>query len=241
MLINFITFKWGTKYNSLYVNRVFWTMKALYTGNFLFHCITDDITGLDKDIITHDIDEIAPTNDVFCTNRFNTFSKDFKIKGNKILFDIDGLIHKDLYPYLSEYNFFEPRFVEPIWQDKILKYKNYHNNTCMVNSSFITWKDDQLHFIYEFYNKHKKLIEMKYGPANSSDRILFNLFYDILKFHPKGIIYSYSFGALHPYDLEIEKYRNNYYMCTFLTSHGTGTELHDAKPWAIEMWKRYDS
>ena len=241
MLINFITFKWGTKYNSLYVNRVYWAMKALYTGEFLFHCITDDSTRLDKDIIIHDINEIAPTNDVFCTNRFNTFNKDFKIKGNKILFDIDGLIQKDLYPYLSEYNFFEPRFVEPIWQDKKLKYENYHNNTCRVNSSFITWKDDQLHFIYEFYNKHKKLIEMKYGPANSSDRILFNLFYDILKFHPEGVIYSYSFGASHPYDLEIEKYRTEYYMCTFLTSHGTGTELHDAKPWAIEMWKRYDS
>ena len=84
MLINFITFKWGTKYNSLYVNRVYWAMKALYTGEFLFHCITDDSTRLDKDIIIHDINEIAPTNDVFCTNRFNTFNKDFKIKGKKI-------------------------------------------------------------------------------------------------------------------------------------------------------------
>ena len=43
------------------------------------------------------------------------------------------------------------------------------------------------------------------------------------------------------FNSEIEKYRTEYYMCTFLTSHGTGTELHDAKPWAIEMWKRYDS
>jgi hypothetical protein len=241
MVVNFITFKWGKKYSPVYVNRVYWTMRALYTGEFIFHCITDNSEELDKDIVTHDIKEIAPLNSVFCTNRFNTFSKDFKIKGNKILFDIDGLIQKDLYLYLKEYNFCEPRFVEPIWQNKNLKYRNYHNNSCMVNSSFITWKDDQLHFIYEFYNKNKKLIDMKYGPANSSDRILFNLFYDILKFHPKGIIYSYSFGAEYPDDLEIEKYRPKYYMSTFLTSHGTGTELHDANPWVIDMWKRYDS
>lgn len=241
MIINFITFKWGTKYDAIYVNRVYWAMKVLYTGNMTFHCITDDIKGLDSNIIAHDIKEIAPLNNVFCTNRFNTFSKDFKIKGNKILFDIDGLIQKDLYPYLKEYDFCEPRFVEPIWQDKKFKYKNFHNNSCMVNSSFVTWKDDQLDFIYNFYIKNKKLIEIKYELTNSSDRILFNLFYDVLKFHPKNIIYSYSFGATHPDDLEPEKYRPEYYISTFLTSHGTGTELHDAKGWVKELWCRYDS
>ena len=127
MLINFITFKWGSKYSSLYVNRVYWAMKALYTSEFIFHCITDDLKGLDKDIIVHDIQKTAPLNKVFCTNRFNTFSKDFYIKGNKILFDIDGLIQKDLYLYLKKYDFCEPRFVEPIWQDKKFKYRNVIN------------------------------------------------------------------------------------------------------------------
>jgi hypothetical protein len=240
MVINFITFKWGTKYGPDYVNRVYCAMKNLYSSNFIFHCITDNSIGLNKNIIVHDIQKIAPLNKIFCTNRFNVFSKNFFIKGNKILFDIDGLIQKDLYTYLLDYNFCEPRFVEPIWQDKDLKYKNFHNNSCMVNSSFVTWKDDQLDFIYNFYIKNKKLIEIKYELTNSSDRILFNLFYDVLKFHPRNIIYSYSFGATYPDDLEPEKYRPEYYISTFLTSHGTGTELHDAKPWAIDMWKKYD-
>ena len=238
MLVNFITFKWGTKYGPEYVNRLFRTLTNTYSGKFIFHCITDDDKDLDTGIITTNIKDIIPSTKVFTMQKMYALNRMFFIKGNNCIIDLDVLIQNDLYQYFKTYNFEEPRFIEPIWQNKEHVYRTYHQASCMVNSSLLTWKDDQLDYLYQFYINNKKIIENKY---NSFDRFLFYNFYDKLKFHPKKIVYAYSFGALHPNDLEIEKYRPEYDIAIFLTSHGTGTELHDANPWAIDMWKRYDN
>ena len=155
----------------------------------------------------------------------------YEIKGNKVLLDLDVLIQEDLYPYLYQYNFNEPRFTESTWQDKDHVMETLHRASCLVNSSFVTWKDDQLNFLYEFYIKHKIIIEEKY---NSFDRFLFANFYDILKYHEDNVVYSYSF------DKEPKKFKKDFLISIFLTSHGEGIELHDADEWAKEMWCRYD-
>ncbi len=57
--IKFICYKWGKKYPSIYVNRLYNMVKAHYNGSFSFHCITDDISNIRNEIITHDINKIA--------------------------------------------------------------------------------------------------------------------------------------------------------------------------------------
>jgi hypothetical protein len=236
MIVNFITYKWGTKYGPEYVNRLFWSLLNTYSSEFLFYCITDDTRGLDDRIQT--INLTKNFTKVYTSQKIQSMDVNFQIKGNKCILDLDILIHNDLYPYFEGYNFREPKFIESLWQDATHAYKTHHHASCMVNSSFVTWKDDQLDFLYKFYIEHKEKIELKY---NSFDRFIFHNFYDVLKFHPKKIAYSYSFGAQYPNDLEYEKYRNDYLMSIYLTSHGTGTELHDAKGWVKELWCRYDS
>jgi len=238
MLVNFITFKWGTKYGPEYVNRLYRTLLNTYSGKFIFYCITDNPAGFDDGIVSIKMNSIIPSTKVFTMQKMFILNEQFTIKGNKCILDLDILIHNDLYPYFKVYDFKEPRFIEPIWQNKEHIYETYHHASCMVNSSFVAWKDDQLNFLYQFYIEHKEKIELKY---NSFDRFIFYNFYDVLKFHPKKIAYSYSFGAQYPDDLEYEKYRNDYLMSIYLTSHGTGTELHDAKGWVRELWCRYDS
>jgi hypothetical protein len=238
MLVNFITLKWGAKYGPEYVNRLYRAIVNTYSGEFIFHCITDNPIGFDDGITIIKMNSVIPSTKVFSMQKMFMFNELFPIKGNKCILDLDILIHNDLYSYLKKYNFKEPRFIEPIWQNKEHVYKTYHHASCMVNSSFVTWKDDQLDYLYQFYIKHKEKIEFKY---NSFDRFIFYNFYDVLKFHPKKIAYSYSFGATYPDDLECEIYRNNYLMSLYLTSHGTGTELHDANGWVKEFWCQYDS
>jgi hypothetical protein len=237
MEVQFITFKWGTKYGPEYVNRLFRSLTNTYSGKFTFNCITDDPTGFDDGIDVTDISSIISETKVFAMPKMFALNEDFPIKGNLCIIDLDVLIHNDLYLYFKEYNFEEPRFLESLWQDKDHAYRTYHQASCMVNSSLLTWKNDQLNYLYQFYINNKEIIEYKY---NSFDRFIFYNFYDKLKFHPRKVAYAYSFGAEHPDDLEPEKYRNDYLMSIYLTSHGTGTELHDAQGWVKQMWEQYD-
>jgi len=229
MIVNFITYKWGIKYGPEYVNRLFKALTNTFSGKFNFFCVTDNAKRLDKNIkiieLSKDFSKVYSIQKILC------MSSEYGIKGNKVLLDLDILIQKDLYPYLKEYNFCEPRFTQASWQDKEHVMTTTHHASCYVNSSFVTWKDDQLNFVYEFYKKHKKLIEQKY---NSFDRSLFVNFYDVLKYHKEDLVYSYSF------DKEPKKIKNDALICIFLTSHGEGIELHDAEGWAKEMWCRYD-
>lgn len=229
MIVNFITYKWGTKYGPEYVNRLYLTLKNTYSGEFVFYCITDDIKGLNTDIKTIKLEKSFSK--VFSIQKIQCMSIGHEIQGNKVLLDLDILVQNNLYPYLLKYNFCEPRFAKASWQNKENVMKTTHNASCLVNSSFVTWKDDQLDFLYKFYIKYKIIVEKKY---NSFDRSLFANFYDILKYHKDNLIYSYSF------DDEPKTFKKNALICIFLTSHGEGIELHDADGWAKEMWCRYD-
>lgn len=229
MIVNFIAYKWGTKYGPEYVNRLFWALEKTYSGNFSFYCITDNTTGLDSNIKIINLEKNFSK--VYSIQKIQCMDEKYEIKGNKVLLDLDVLIQEDLYPYLYQYNFNEPRFTESTWQDKDHVMETLHRASCLVNSSFVTWKDDQLNFLYEFYIKHKIIIEEKY---NSFDRFLFANFYDILKYHEDNVVYSYSF------DTESKKFKKDFLISIFLTSHGEGIELHDADEWAKEMWCRYD-
>jgi hypothetical protein len=232
MIVNFITLKWGTKYGPEYVNRLYRSLVNTYSGKFIFHCITDNSEGFDNGIVVIELNSIMPSTKVFCVQKIYTFKNDF-IKGNKVLLDLDIIILKDLYPYFKEYNFCEPRLINTYWSDPVDAMRTVQICSCLINSSFVTWKDDQLQYLYDFYIKHKIIIDMKY---DSIDIFYFHNFYNILKYHPKKMIYSYSFGAEYPDDLEPKKFRDSYSIVLFNTSHGNGIELHETDDWSREYW-----
>lgn len=51
--LNIVCYKWGDKYPSEDVNKLFKMVKRNLNSPFTFHCITDDSQGIDKDVITH--------------------------------------------------------------------------------------------------------------------------------------------------------------------------------------------
>lgn len=236
-MINFITLKWGNKYGPEYVNRLHNSIKHNYTGKFNFVCLTDNPKDLNCD--TEDINKLSLHNNsqVFTSSKLDLY-KQYK-SGKYCLLDLDVLILKDLKPYFDQYNFLEPRFILNRWQDYSRIYTSYFTNDCFVNSSFVTWKDNQLGWLYDNFIKYKELVEFRY---KSVDKYIFYSSFEKLFYHPPKMVYAYSFGAEFDSDMDKFKYRPEYNIVLFHTSHKKpkGVELHEANDWAKKLWEKYD-
>jgi len=247
MKVNFITLKWGKKYGPEYVNRLYKTLLNIYSGEFDFYCFTDNPAGLENNINIIDIAVLRPYNllsypskrhqqefTYSCFTIEKAFLFDSVLKGNNVLLDIDILVTIDLYPYLKEYGFVEGRFIRNGWVHKEGSELAALMGACYINSSFVTWKDDQLKFILDFYNKHKKIIEFKYEDI---DTFLFQCLRDRINYHPIDMVTSYTVNQ----DYNVLK---DFPIILFNTSHVYGThhatELHQASNWATKLWKQYD-
>lgn len=230
--VTFITFKWGTKYPSFYVNRLYNSIRKTYSGLFDFYCITDDPSGLICKTI--DINKFKYHNSsTFCIIKLELFSSTLGITGPKCYIDLDMLVLGDLAEYFDQYKFTEGRFIYNYWSDRERELYTFHRGECYMNSSLFTWNDGQLDFLFEFYEKNKQAIEYKY---KSIDMMVYYCFRHLLKYHPRKIVYAYSFGADNPTDMDLYKYREDYKICMFNTSHGSGVELDQADGWAKDLW-----
>ncbi len=214
MTLKIYCFKWGTKYGPEYVNRLYKSICKNYKGSIVFTCITDDKTGLNSNIniIDYNTSKIHSLNNVFTIEKLKLFDPNYVGPGNNILFDIDVLCLKDFTSYIKEYNFVEPRFIKNYWANPEQCVAYFHKGACDINSSFITWKDNQLEPLYKFYIDNKKKINFLF---KSFDKSLFGIFRDKLKYHPRNIVYAYNFGADHRDDMKPDILRDNYYFCLF--------------------------
>lgn len=231
MKVNFITLKWGTKYGPEYVNRLYKTLLNIYSGDFDFYCFTDNFSGLNENIITKDINILRPEG-YNCFTVEKIFLFDQVISGNNVILDLDILIQKDLFPYLSSYNFCEGRFLKNDWANPYGCEVNAKTGGNYINSSFVTWKDNQLKYVLDFYKKHKRLIEFKYEDL---DTFLFQGMRKILNYHPDGTAMSYN-------NNNAQSEIKDYPILLFNTSHGKnrGRELHQAEDWVTKIWCKFD-
>lgn len=228
MHVNFITLKWGDKYGPEYVNRLYLSLLNLYSGPFTFYCYSDNFEQLHRGIARRDIDTLRKYPiDIFTNEKIYLFEN---FPGNNVLLDIDILITKDLYPYLSSYQFEQPRFVinHKPKLDYVMYSKGFRNiGANYINSSFVTWKDDQLKFIVDFYHNNKQVLDYKYKDL---DTMLFHTIEDQLHFHPSNICYSYnSYKELLDYPIIL-----------FNNSQGFGSDLHNLQQPYKSMWEQWD-
>ena len=122
--------KWGNKYISQYANILYNMVKRHTTVPFEFHCITDDIKGLDPHIKT-----IKLPNDPWIKTWWSKlwmFGSHFPLKGNILFFDLDVIVFKNI-DELFNYN-----------PDKFMIIRDF--NRCRIkdwklcNSSVMRWK-----------------------------------------------------------------------------------------------------
>lgn len=233
--VKFLTLKWGRKYGPEYVNRLYNNIKNTYSGPFEFWCFTDNPTGIEKGVklaSINDLPHFDTEREVFTIVKVDLF-KHLPFEGPYVFLDLDVLILRDLKEYFDTFNFSEPRYIENHWAPRERELESFHIGDCFVNSSFLVWDGDQYEWLYDIYEKNQRLVELKF---KSFDKFVYYCALKNLKFHPKGISYTYSFGADYPNDVEPYKLRDDHFIVIFNTSHNQGIELHDAEGWARDLW-----
>jgi len=225
--VNFICLKWGTKYGPEYVNRLYSSIKRFYSGPCTLYCFTDSGLDLADGIVVKDIAELRVNpSTCFTVEKIFLFDMEPFNSGKNVFLDIDVLLMGDVTAYLEEYDFVEPRFTinqQPDFDYKFFADIHSQYGPNYVNSSFISWKEDQLNWLTKFYLKNQTVADFMYEDL---DTFLFHSVKKKLKYHPYHMIYSYnSFWK-----------KLNRPIVFFNTSHGRGVELHQGPDWAREAW-----
>ena len=225
--VNFICLKWGTKYGPEYVNRLYSSIKRFYSGPCTLYCFTDSSVDLADGIVVKDISELRTRSSTcFTVEKIFLFDMEPFNSGKNVFLDIDLLLMGDITAYLKEYDFVEPRFTinqQPEFDYKMFADIHSQYGPNYVNSSFITWKEDQLSWLTSFYLDNQDVADYMYDDL---DTFLFHSVKKKLKYHPYEMIYSYN-----AFWKKLDRP-----LVFFNTSHGRGVELHQAPEWAQKAW-----
>ena len=164
--MNIYTVKWGDKYNHQHVNNVYEACKEFYAppdGHFDFFCLTENPKGLDKNITPLALP--GGNKLVKWWNKMYLFDSNIVTqKGEKMFFDIDTIIQRDITPIAN----YDPEdslcFVKTYWHDLETQFKNTrhipHKYTDL-NSSVLRWNDNlNTEEITEYFNKYKQKIKI---------------------------------------------------------------------------------
>jgi hypothetical protein len=221
-MVNVVCVKWGDKYSSLYVNRLFNMLKRHMPVPFRFHCYTEDPKGINKNV------NIIPINSDLEGWWCKLDLLDIFDYGETILFDLDVVILNDLERLCSV----RTRTLSVLysqWKEGFLQPEKKERYDTLYNSSVMKWEGDQGKKIYEYFSCHKQLFLLKY---KGIDRLFFNENVDV-DLLPTGIAYSYWKGAKYLKDSTPEKLRDDYEVC--ILNHGLKNEEVDS--WIKKYWR----
>lgn len=220
--MNIVCVKWGQKYSSDYVQKLYNMVSRNMNKSFDFYCYTDDnikLENIQTIPIQSDQKGVWPKLDLL-----NIFTK-----GETIYFDLDVVILNSLERLCSV----KTRTVSVLYSqwksDYFYPYTKKHRAPTLYNSSIMKWDDDQGLDVYNHFIKNKDYILLKY--SKGIDRYFFNepVEIDIL---PTSIAYSYHHGARYIKDEEPKKLRKDYEVC--ILNHGE--KNHQLDDWVKDYW-----
>jgi hypothetical protein len=172
---NLVTVKWGTKYTSDDVNK-------LYDPTYNCYCMTDDATGLNPNIkiidCEHDLDGFWNKVSLFQGGLFT---------GKTIYLDLDIVIQNDISLLLNQSSF---TVVKCYWKPlkEIPQRKNHiHHN---INSSVMVWNEDENIDIWNKFIEDPEYYMLKY--RGNDDFMWWEGF--TFQYWPKDLIYSRLYG-----------------------------------------------
>ncbi|MGV7234712.1 MAG: hypothetical protein ACQ9ET_00495, partial [Nitrosomonadaceae bacterium] len=90
MIHNIVCLKWGSLYDSSYVNKLYQGIKRNTSCEFQLHCFTDDPTGIDPNITTHTLPQEEEIHGWW--HKLYLFSDSIDIEGRVLYMDLDTLI-----------------------------------------------------------------------------------------------------------------------------------------------------
>jgi len=219
-MINIYTVKWGNKYSSEHVNRIFRDcIKHLGIpgeNTFAFFCITDNAEGLNRNITPLFI----PDNNFFekWWNKMYLFDKNFlKQKGEKMFFDLDIGIQWGL-KHIANFECGDNLVcVKTHWHDlEKMKEETQHipEKYTEMNSSILRWNDSlDMSSIWDYMRDYPSQV---FWYFRGLDNFFWNrMNHEKIKFFPKTWIYSFNYGYLHPIDTEEFRVRETPLICLY--------------------------
>lgn len=203
-MINIYTVKWGNKYPSDQVNRIFEQCKKYTEKEFTFYCLTDDATDIDPEINIISF----PENNYYekWWNKLYLFDRNVVTQtGEKLFFDLDITIQKSIDPIIDHAPGDSLTFVKTTWHDleqMKIDTKDTPRKFTDLNSSVLRWNDDlDVDKITKFVRDYPDQMFFYYRGLDNlfghqRDRIL------NITFFPERWVYSFNYGYMWPDDIE---------------------------------------
>ena len=207
------------KYRDANVWDIFWQVKKHFNHNYTFNLLTNFTTIMHPDIKIIDVSKWQYDG---WWNKMLLFNPEIDKEGINIYFDLDLTIQNDIsnidqfiFPHLltAVYSFWKPidwldlnKQEKSVQEDPDMRFPTFYN------SSVMGWVGHTMHQVWRDFYKDDQYIMNQY---RGNDDYLGNEWDAILKPLPRGIVYSYYYGAevgseFFPKDKEPYKKRPEY-------------------------------
>lgn len=154
-MLHIVSVKWGTKYSSEYVDKLYRGLKRHSSTPFLFHCFTDDPRDIaEPDVITHPLPFSQLTG---WWNKLYLFSDDIGLpKGDTMLyFDLDTLIVGNVDPIMQ----YSPQKLVTLRD--FYQVKKHGPKAAEVGSGILMWKKGDCQSIWlRFMENPQKIMRL---------------------------------------------------------------------------------
>ena len=173
-MINVVCLKWGDKYSSNYVNRLFFMVKKNITHDFNFFCLTDDSEGLVEEVKSIDLPNLPLHGWWFKLYLFKKNCLGLE-NGSRLLFlDLDVIITGSLDPVIS-------------YSENALCISS-DINEFRYNSSVLCFKVGQFSFIWDsFFLQMDWVLKKMHGDQDWIEYV-----YKNATIYPKSLIKSFK-------------------------------------------------
>ncbi len=152
-MVNVICVKWGDKYNSEDVNRLYKMVSKNLTRPFSFYCLTEDFRGLQKEIITLNIDH-----ELFLDSywwKMCIFDKAlYREDAPTLYLDLDTIIQKNIDHFFDmiEKNKIRSCYTDILDQDigeELAPDGSKFKHRALINSSIMGFIPSTVHDVFE--------------------------------------------------------------------------------------------
>lgn len=190
--MNVVCLKWGTKYTSEWVNRLYYMAKKNCNGIKLnFYCVTEDDSGLHEDIHVVNLPEDKYMLETYWWKLWIT-SDEFPVKGRLLYLDLDTIIQNDLSAFLKYSIDTSVQIAYCKWRTQAVAKENFTKG----NSSIMIWDNTLEKFegkhIWETFINNPDYYMLIYA---GNDQFLEDPNVDIhVSYIPNGLYYSRVWG-----------------------------------------------
>lgn len=232
--INVISLKWGNKYGSEYVNRLYAAIKRQTTIDFKFWCFTDTNDGIRPEINVEYLKYSTELDSWW--NKLNLFSQDLPIPlGERIFYiDLDTLITNNIDDLLS---------IDPC---KIIVLKDFYYGIAKtagkVASGLMSWKHGNYDFIWQEFKKDPESAMRSVRPHGDQawvERCVINSCEYWQDLFPQKIVsFKISCNRGLPNNASVVCYHGKPSIPESITNYTNDWRWHlDPQPWVADYWK----